>query len=262
MLDVKLIRDLSRLWAQALAIALVIAGGVASLVLAVGSFRSLDETRIAYYELYRFADVFAVVRRAPKALVDQIAEIPGVAAVDTRISKLALLDIPDLREPATGLFISHPEIGEPILNRLFMRTGRMPEPGHDNEVVVSENFAKAHGFTPGSRFSAILNGRKREVFVVGTALSPEFIYSIGPGDRMPDDRRFGIVWMSEEVLASAYNLDGAFSSVSLKLLRGTSEREVISRLDALLDPYGGSAAFGRKNPRMPTWSTASTCFRT
>ena len=114
--------------------------------------------------------------------------------------------------------------------------GRMPEPGRAEEVVISESFAKAHAFAPGSRFSAILNGRKRELVVVGIALSPEFIYAIGPGDIMPDDRRFGIIWMSEKALASAYDLDGAFSSVNLKLLRGASEREVIQRLDALARP--------------------------
>ena len=148
-LDLKLLRDLKRLWAQALAIALVIAGGVATLVLAVGSYRSLDDTRTAYYERHQFADVFAAVRRAPKTLVDRIAEIPGVAAVDARIAKLALLDIPNFREPATGQFISLPEIGEPALNRLYLRIGRMPEPGRAEEVAVSESFAKAHRFAPG-----------------------------------------------------------------------------------------------------------------
>jgi putative ABC transport system permease protein len=245
-LDIKLFRDLRRLWAQALAIALVVAGGVATLVLAVGSIRSLEETRDAYYERYQFADVFAVARRAPKTLVDRIAEIPGVAAVDARIAKLALLDIPNFREPATGQFISLPEQGQPVLNQLYMRMGRLPEPGRAQEVVVNEGFAKAHGFVPGSRFSALLNARKRELVVVGIALSPEYVYAIGPGDRMPDERRFGIVWMSEKALASAFDLDGAFSSLSLKLLPGTSEREVIQRLDALLDRYGGRAAHGRR----------------
>ena len=94
-LDRKLFRDIKRLWTQALAIALVVAGGVGTLVLAVGSSRSLDETRNAYYERYRFADVFASVRRAPKTLLTEIAEIPGVAAVDARIAKLALLDLPN-----------------------------------------------------------------------------------------------------------------------------------------------------------------------
>ena len=71
-LDIKLFRDARRLWAQVLAIALVIGGGVATLILAVGSHRSLGETRIAYYERYAFADVFALAKRAPKALVVQI----------------------------------------------------------------------------------------------------------------------------------------------------------------------------------------------
>lgn len=252
-LDIKLFRDLKRLWAQALAIALVVAGGVATLVLAVGSARSLDETRTAYYERYRFADIFASVRRAPKTLVARIAEIPGLAAVDARIAKLALLDIPDFREPATGQFISLPESGQPTLNRLYIRIGRLPEPGRAEEVVVNESFAKAHGFAPGARFSAILNGRKRELAVVGIALSPEFIYAIGPGDIMPDDRRFGVIWMSEKALASAYDLEGAFSAVNLKLLRGIPEREVIQRLDALLDRYGGRAAYGRKDQTSHAW---------
>ena len=253
MLDIKLFRDLRRLWAQALAIALVIAGGVATLVFSVGSHRSLEETRIAYYKRFQFADVFAVVRRAPKTLVVQVAEIPGVAAVDARIAKLALLDIPNFLEPATGQVISLPEIGEPALNRLYMREGRTPEPGRADEVVVNESFAKAHSFVLGSRFSAILNGRKRELVIVGTALSPEFIYTVGPGDIMPDDRRFGIIWMSEKALASVYDLDGAFSSISVKLLRNASEREVITRIDAILDRYGGRAAHGRKDQTSHAW---------
>lgn len=246
-LDRKLARDLRRLWAQVLAIALVIAGGVAALVLAVGSYRSLDETRAAYYERYRFADVFATARRAPSALADRIAEIPGVAAAATRIEKLALLDLPNVREPATGQFISLPEGGQPALNRLHLRSGRLPDPQRAEEVVINESFARAHAYAPGARFAAILNGRKRELTVVGIALSPEFIYARGPGDIMPDDRRFGIFWMTDKALANAYDLDGAFSSVTLKLLRGASEREVMQRLDALLDRYGGRAAYGRKD---------------
>src|SRR5262245_26739023 len=246
-LDLKLLRDFRRLWAQALAIALVVAGGCATRIMAVGAARSLDETRLAYYERNQFADIFAIVRRAPKSLVPRIAEIPGVAAVEVRIAKLALLDIPSFREPATGQFISVPDSGEPRLNRPYLRSGRMPEPGAIDDVAVNESFAKAHRLEQGSRLSAILNGRKRELIVVGIALSPEFIYAIGPGDIMPDDRRFGILWMSEKALANVYDLDGAFSSLAVKLLRDASEREVIKQLDALLDRYGSRAAYGRRD---------------
>jgi putative ABC transport system permease protein len=252
-LDIKLLRDLRRLWAQVLAIALVIGGGVATYVLAVGSYRSLDETRIAYYERYGFADVFALAKRAPRSLLDQIGRIPGVAAADARISRLALLDIAGYAEPASAQFISLPDYGEPVLNRIYLRQGRLPQPASGDEVVVTESFAQAHGFSPGARFSALLNGRKRELTVVGTALSPEFIYTVGPGDIMPDDRRFGVVWMSETALASVYDLKGAFSSVAVRLQPGASEREVITRLDALLDPYGGQAAHGRKDQTSHAW---------
>ena len=252
-LDTKVLRDLRRLWAQALAIALVIGGGVAALVAVVGSIRSLEETRAAYYERYQFADVFAQVKRAPKKLIDQIAEIPGVAAVEARIVRFALLDMPDSREPVTGQLISLPDDSEQRLNRIYLRAGRVPEPGRAEEVVVYEAFATAHNMELGSRFSAVLNGRKRELVVVGTALSPEFIYTIGPGETITDNRRFGIIWMSEKALANVYNLDGAFSSVTVKLLRDASEPEVIKRLDVLLDPYGGQAAYSRKDLPSHAW---------
>jgi len=252
-LDTKVLRDLRRLWAQALAIALVIGGGMAALVAVVGSIRSLEETRAAYYERYQFADVFAQVKRAPKKLIDQIAEIPSVAAVEARIVRFALLDMPDSREPVTGQLISLPDDSEQRLNRIYLRAGRVPEPGRAEEVVVYEAFATAHNMELGSRFSAVLNGRKRELVVVGTALSPEFIYTIGPGETITDNRRFGIIWMSEKALANVYNLDGAFSSVTVKLLRDASEPEVIKRLDVLLDPYGGQAAYSRKDLPSHAW---------
>jgi len=252
-LDLKLLRDLKRLWAQALAIALVVAGGVATLVLAVGTHHSLDETRTAYYERYGFGDVFAQVRRAPNAVVRQIEEIPGVAAVEPRIAQLALLDIPDFREPATGQIISIPDKREQVLNRLYMRSGRLPDPASEHEVAVNEDFARAHSYELGSRFSAILNGRKRELTIVGTALSPEFVYVVGPGDIMPDNRRFGVIWMPERALAAAYNLKDAFSSVAVKLLPGASEEEVIRSLDNILERFGGSAAYGRRDQISHAW---------
>jgi len=252
-LDLKLKRDLKRLWAQALAIALVMAGGVATVLLAVGSHHSLEETRIAYYERYSFADVFVQVRRAPNTVIRDIEDIPGVASVEPRIAQLALLDIPNFREPATGAFISLPHKREQTLNRLYMRQGRFPDPASEHEVVVNESFANAHGFEPGSSFSAVLNGRRRELTIVGIALSPEFIYAVGPGDIMPDDRRYGIVWMPERALAGAYNLKNGFSSVAVKLLPGASEAEVIRRLDDILERFGGRAAYGRRDQTSHAW---------
>lgn len=245
-LDRKLLRDFARLWPQALAIALVMAAGVATLVLGVGTHASLEETRATYYERNHFPDIFAQATRAPRALADEIAEIPGVQAVEPRIEKIALLSVPGMSEPASAMFVSLPDMTPQRLSQITLRQGRLPSPGDEREVVVSEPFAKAHGFASGSRFEAILNGRKRELTIVGIGLSPEFIYAIGPWDMMPDDRRYGIVWMSERALAGAYDLVGAFSSLQLKLLPGASEPAVIAALDRHLTLYGGRGAYGRK----------------
>lgn len=246
-LQQKLIRDLLRLWPQSLAIALVMAGGTATLLIGRGSYSSLDETRSAYYERNRFSDVFADLTRAPKIHAEEIARIPGVASVETRISKIALLDLPGVSEPAAATVVSLPDLQPQKLDLLHLRSGRLPIANDESEVVVSEPFAQAHRFGPGSSFEAILNGRKRTLRVVGTALSPEFIYAVGPWDLMPDDGRFGVLWMSEKALAGAYDLNGAFSSVHLSLMRDASEPDVIERLDNLLAPYGGLGAYGRKN---------------
>lgn len=244
-LDRKLLRDLGRMWAQSLAIALVMACGVAVLVLSVGTYRSLEETRAAYYERYRFGDAFASAVRAPRAIVDDIAAIDGVSAIEARIVSPVILDIEGMREPATGIVISLPAIGEIAVNALFLREGRLPEPARANEVAVNANFVAAHALSVGDSFEAIVNGSRLRLSIVGIVLSPEHVYAIGPGDLMPDDRRFGIVWMPEATLASLFDLGGAFNSLALRLLPGANEAAVLERVDALTAPFGGVGAHGR-----------------
>ena len=246
-LNRKLLRDLWRLRGQVLAIALVIASGVAVLVMSLTALEALQGTAEAYYERYRFAQVFASVKRAPERLASRIAALPGVQAVETRIVELAILDIEGFAEPVIGTLASIPERGEPQLNRLALRQGRFVAPGRPDEVVISESFSEGHGLGPGDHLHAIMNGHKRRLDVVGVALSPEYVYSIGPGALMPDDQRFGVLWMGEEALAAAYDLDGAFNDVALSLLRGAASEDVIDRLDLLLARYGGIGAFDRKD---------------
>lgn len=246
-LDKKLLRDIRRLWAQSLAIAAVLASGVMVMVMSYGAQRSLSETRDTYYERTRFANVWSEASRAPMSLVPEIAAIEGVARVEARISEYAILDIEGMDAPAMGQLLSIPASGAPQMNQLIVREGRLPESGAEHEVAVSEAFANAHGFRPGDGFAVTLNGQKREVTITGIVLSPEFIYTIGPGSIMPDDLGFGILWMSEDVLAAAFNLSGAFNSVTLSVTRGTDLAPVTDALEALLKPYGGTGPIERKD---------------
>ena len=244
-LDRKLLRDLWALKGQALAISLVIGAGVAMFIMYLSTFASLRDTQNTYYERYRFAHVFAGLTRAPLFLEERIAEIPGVARVDTRVVVDVNLDVPDLSEPASGRLIGIDIPHQPMLNDLFLRRGRLPEPGHTDEVLVSEAFALSRGLGPGDHVGAIINGRRRELEIVGVGLSPEYVYSIRPGELVPDDSRFGIFWMDGRSLAAAFNMEGGFNNVALVLMPGASEDDVIARLDQVIAPFGGLGAIPR-----------------
>ncbi|MEO9824630.1 MAG: FtsX-like permease family protein [Paracoccaceae bacterium] len=244
-IDRKLLRDFKRLWIQAVAIALVLACGVAILLTSVGMYNALSQTRTAYYERNRFADVFAITTRAPLSLLSEISQIDGVLSVEARISGEAILDIPGRTRAAVGYVLSYPETSAPVLNVPLLVSGRFPNPMSTDEVVVNAPFAQANGFGEGDRFSANLLGQKRDLIIVGTVLSPEFVYTIGPGALMPDNASFGIIWMPERAAAAAYDMTGAFNNISLSLAAGVQAAPVIDALDTLLESFGGLGAYDR-----------------
>ncbi len=246
-LDKKLFRDLSQMKGQAAAIAAVVACGVALFVMSLATLISMQESQRAYYERYRFAEVFASLKRAPKLLQARLEQIPGVSRVQTRIVRPVNLNVEGMSEPATGRIISIPEFGEPKLNALHLRSGRYVEPWRENEVLVGESFADAHGMKPGDSVKAVLNGRLEVLRIVGIALSPEYIAQMPPGSFLPDDRRYGIFWMGERAMEAAFDMESAFNDVALTLSRGAAVAKAIEGVDALLEPYGGLGAYDRED---------------
>jgi putative ABC transport system permease protein len=244
-LDRKLLRDLRRMKGQAVAVSLVMACGLAMLIMSRSLIHSLESTREEYYRAHRFADVFAGLKRAPLSLVERIRAIPGVAAVEPGVSVQVTLDIPGLDEPATGLVRSLPDFREPEVNRLFLRAGEWLKPGRRGEALVGEAFAEANKLKPGDTITMVLNGRLQKFRLAGIVLSPEYIFESRPGSALPDNRTYGIFWMPYEELANAFDLYGAFNSVVLSLAPGAVERSVIAELDRLLLTYGGRGAHGR-----------------
>ncbi len=91
----------------------ILGSGVAVFVMALNTLGFLSETRDAYYDRYRFADVFASVSRAPNPLTERIEEIAGIADVQTRIVSNVTLDVPGLEEPAVGHLVSLPDDSNP-----------------------------------------------------------------------------------------------------------------------------------------------------
>ena len=243
-LDRKLGRDLWRMKGQAIAIGLVISLGVLMLVMMDGLVSSLDETKRAYYERYRLADVFAPVKRAPNSVLKGLALVPGVAAVEGRITGGALIDMQGLSVPIRAQVVSLPEFGAPRLNDIFLSQGRLTNPAQEDEILILEAFAVAHGLQPGDTLSATMNGARHTFKITGLAQSPEFLFLAPPGELMPDDARFAVIWMSEKALGAAFDLEGTFNEALFSLARGADVSAVLDKVDRLLDPYGGVGAYG------------------
>ncbi len=244
-LDRKLLRDLWRLRGQVVTIALVVASGIATFVAMRSAWSSLSISRTAYETQYVFADVFGHVERAPREVVGRLEQIPGVALVVPRLLARVSLPIESMAEPATGRVISLPDGENAPLNALYLRAGRLPDPDHPDEVVLIASFAEFHGIRVGETIPALLNGKLRQLDVVGLGLSPEFVFPMAEGEIAPDDERFAVIWMSESAVAPLFDMQGAFNDVVFDLQPGASEPAVIEAIDRELDPWGGTGSYGR-----------------
>jgi putative ABC transport system permease protein len=244
-LHIKLRRELIRNRWQNLAIALVLAAGVAIVLMSISTLQSLESTRQKFYEQTRFAHLFFHLKRAPRSLLERVRRLADVQAVEARIVLPVTLDVPGLAEPATGRLISVPDHDESQVNRLDLRLGRWLDPLSDQEALVSEAFAAAHHLRPGSRLRAVIHGKQQTLHVVGIVLSPEFVYSVRPGELLPDDKRFGVLWMNYEGLSSASDLHDAFNDLALTLTNPAAATRILAELDNLLAPYGGTNGYGR-----------------
>ena len=243
MLHVKLWRDLWRVKTQVITIALVVASGIGGFIASLSTYQSLKSLQAAYYEDARFADVFVQLKRAPLALQERLLEIPGASEIETTLTFDVLVDMPGVVEPVIGRMIALPEGREPRINRLALTAGRWIHDPASNEIVVNEAFAKARGLAPGSPIVALLNGKRETLAIVGIALSPEYIFPARGA--LTDERSFGVFWMGRQRLAGAFNMEGAFNGVSVRLAKGASEDAALHALDRLFEPYGSRGAHGR-----------------
>lgn len=244
-LNKKLQRELWSLKSQLVSIALVVAVGIMAIVTMRGSYNSLVEAQQAYYRESRFADIWVSLVRAPVTLLPVLQAIPGVEAADTRVTFLATLDLDDSGVPAHGRFVSVPANARPVLNDVLIERGRYITPGANDEVIISTKFADARGLSPGDSVRAIINGRSRQLDIVGIGNSPEHIYAVPPGALYPEDERYGIFWASRQLLGPAYNMDGAFNEAFVSISEDVNPDAVISAIDVMLESYGGLGAYPR-----------------
>ncbi len=241
----KLFRDLWHMRAQTIAIAAVVAAGVAIFVAALGTISALERTQADYYARYRLADIFARAVRAPRSVIEPISALPGVTEVLPRVVVDVAASVPDFPEPVTIRLVSIPPHRASPPNGIHLRSGTLPM--RDDELVLNEVFAEADHLEVGSSVRVTIHGQYRNMRVVGIGMSPEYVFQMSGTEMLPDNRRFGVAWMNEDALASAMDMSGAFNDLSLVLAKGAPRETIIARVDELLAPYGGVGAGGRED---------------
>ena len=239
-LDRKLVREFwASIWLL-LAISLIITLGVGCYVCMATVYRSLQTSKADYYSQCRMADFTIELKKSPLAEIDEIGDLPGIASIRPRISFYTTVDLPNTVQPINGLTLSLPEHREKTINDIFLRRGSYFTDRRENEVIVNEAFAKHHNLSPGQWIYLVLNNRRQELFIVGTAISSEFVYLLGPGEIVPDPEHFGVFYLKQNYAEDVFDFDGAANQVlgvyspDAKI----SRQATLDEAERMLEPYG------------------------
>ena len=142
--------------------------------------------------------------------------MPGVERVETRVGAGVKLEVEGFTDPITGLLLSLPDRGERAAQRLHFKRGRWLQPVQHRRGGGQRHLRRCPpASSRATRSPPIINGKRKQLTVVGVAVSPEYVYQIAPGAMFPDFKRYGVLWMGRNALAAAYDMEGAFNQVTL-----------------------------------------------
>lgn len=239
-IDRKLVRDLWQSKGLLLAIACIVAVGVNNFVTLQSAYQNLANAQRDYYRQCRMADFWIDVKKVPLADLQALDAIPAIVEITPRIQFRALVDLDEVAEPINALVLSLPDRRQTTLNDIVLRQGTYFTANRENEVILTESFARKHRLRIGQRIHLLLNNRRQELIVTGTALSSEFTYPLGPGTIVPDSKRFGVFYVKQRFAEAAFDFRGAANQICGKLSAnvGPGAEDALRRAETLLDPYG------------------------
>ncbi len=239
-LDRKLLRDTRLAAGRLLAIAGILAVGVACYIEMQSAYDNLTAARERFYAECRMADFSLELKKVPVAELAGLRQIAEIAELQPRIRFYATVDIEHKAELLNAQVLSLPDRRTSVLNDIRLRRGGYFTPQRDNEVIVIDSFARKHGLHPGGKIHLILNNTRQELFIVGTAISSEFVYLVGPGSLVPDPEHFGVFYLKQSFAEEVFDFRGAANQVLGRLTSEARGRpdDVLRRAEVRLQPFG------------------------
>ena len=237
----KLWRDLLQRKAAFLALSAIVTVGVGIFVSMASVYIDLDGARERYYALHRLADFFVKLKRAPEWSAKEVSDFPNVRIVRGRVKLEVLVYLAGSVAPIQGAAISLPQDREPLVDSILLNSGAWFSGDEAEEAILEYQFAAARGLKPGDRIKVLLLDKQHDLLVVGTAMSPEFVYLIPPGGGLaPDPSRYGVMWLPRKFLQKSSDLQGAYNEL-IGIARDRSRIALQNTLEYIqerLDPYG------------------------
>ncbi|WP_028585345.1 ABC transporter permease [Desulfogranum mediterraneum] len=252
-LNRKLVRDIRHNLVLLLAVSAIIAVGIGCFVGMLSTARNLEYARSSYYSSCRLADFWLDLKKAPVQEVRRLAAIPGISEIRERIQFQVMLDLPGAEKPIGATLLSLPDQPAPVINNIILRQGTYFSPGRANEVIVSDKFAQARRIRPGDTIMAVLNNRRRELVVTGTAISAEFVYLASPGSMVDEPGSYGLLFIKRSFAEDSFGFHSGCNSVVGLLAPGAraESKVMVEALAARLKPHGVFSGIPRQEQFSP-----------
>lgn len=244
----KLFRDLRENKMAYIACLIVISIGLMSYTAMSIAMDNLNRAKNTFYEENHFAEGFAKVRSMPLSKVQTLSRIEGIKKIEGRLVKDVRVLFPGREEDNVYLRLVTVDPSDPThLNGVQKIQGRELEVNQAN-IWIGPKFFEVNGLQMDEEISVIINGRKAELVIAGTAQSPEFVYPMqNPQSMMPSPETFDIAYIPYEVMDSLFGAGGTVNDIIFTLEEGYSFQDVEDELKAKLKKYGLETVFERKD---------------
>ena len=235
-------RDLRSAWAQSLALVVIVALGVSSLMALAGAYRDLGASYQHTYDSLHFADVTFRVRSAPTDATAKLAALDGVKAVTPRLVVDTGYELPD-GVPIRARLIGIAPDQQPAVNQVYLLEGKFLSSDDPEGVLVESHFAKTYNLHPGDTVTPIIMGKKMTFTVRGVVASPEYlIVSPSRQEVMPSARTFGVFFISLNELQRLTKAEGQVNDFCLLFAPNADADTVVKAARSALASYGVESA--------------------
>ena len=203
------------------AVGLVMACGLAMMIMARSLILSLESTRAAYYEREPIRRRLLRSQARAEFAAQTSRRNSRVAAVETRVVGAACAGYAGPGEPADGTIAldsrRSPAAAQPAFS---CAPDGCPKRAAAKRSSSARPSPRRTDSSPATRSTRSSTAREQRLNIVGIVLSPEYVFEARPGETLPDNKRFGVFWMNERELANAFDLDGAFNNVVVDVAPG------------------------------------------